>query len=141
MIDSRTMWRLIILSSIVVFSALAGCDEKVQAEKPEGLIEEAQMIEVLSDICKVEARYQRRLSLRGTNNTDLVLHNYNLIFEEHQVTLPQFKASYEYYEATPIKMQQLFDSVIVSLTKEEAVLREASNKIDSTHVVNSNYYE
>lgn len=99
-----------------------------QIEKPENLIPEPQMIEILADICKVEARFQRRLSIRGKDNSELVLHNYNVIFNDHNISLTQFKTSFEYYEESPSAMQQIYDSVIVVLTKEEAVIKEAEEE-------------
>lgn len=135
------MWKQIILSSIFLFTALAGCNKTASSPKPEQLIPEEEMVDLLADICKVEARFQRRLSLRGSNNEDLALHNYNLIFAAHEVSVSQFKESYEYYEESPGKMQVLFDSVIVTLTQQEVALRELSSKTDSTHQVNANYYE
>jgi hypothetical protein len=99
-----------------------------QIEEPKNLIPESQMIEVLTDICKVEARFQRRLSIRGKDNSELVLHNYSVIFNDHNVSLTQFKTSFEYYEESPNTMQQIYDSVIVKLTKEEAELKQAEQK-------------
>lgn len=112
----------------ILFSLTYSCNNDQNGQKPEDLIPEPQMIEVLADICKVEARFQRRLSIRGKDNSELVLQNYNAIFNAHKVTLPQFKDSYEYYEDSPKKMQELYDSVIVILKKEEAILKEAEKE-------------
>ena len=90
--------------------------------KPVDFIEEGDMVMILKDICKVEARFQRRLSIRGKNHSDLVFENYKLIFDEHNVSLDQFKTSYTYYQDSPEQMQNLYDSVIVILTKEQSVL-------------------
>lgn len=116
--------KLILFISVLLGTVLFSCNNDQSAEKPENLIPEPQMIEVLTDICKVEARFQRRLSVRGKDNSELVLQNYNVIFNAHNVTLPQFKTSFEYYENSPKKMQELYDSVIVILTKEEALLKK-----------------
>ncbi|MFT6324937.1 MAG: hypothetical protein ACJAWO_002506 [Halieaceae bacterium] len=90
--------------------------------KPVDLIEQEQMVLVLKDICKVEARFQRRLSLHGKSNSDLVFENYKLVFEAHNLDMDRFKTSYAYYQDSPDVMQQLYDSVIVVLTKEQSEL-------------------
>ncbi|UTW68100.1 DUF4296 domain-containing protein [bacterium SCSIO 12643] len=120
--------KLILFLGLLITSLISSCINDENNKKPEDLIPEPQMIEVLADICKVEARFQRRLSIRGKDNSELVLQNYNVIFNAHNVTLPQFKTSFEYYEDSPKKMQELYDSVIVILTKEEALLKEAEKQ-------------
>lgn len=117
--NSRHILFIGILFSLLITS----CDNDQDIQKPENLIPEPQMIEVLADVCKVEGRFQRRLSIRGKDNSELVLQNYSVIFNAHNVTLPQFKSSYEYYENSPEKMQELYDSVIVILKEEKAVLK------------------
>ncbi len=103
---------------------LFGCADEEVIPPPENLIDQDQMVEVLTDICKIEARFQRRLGTRGNNNSDLVYHNYNLIFDAHNIELTEFKTSYEYYQELPQQMQELYDSVIVHLTKEQSILEE-----------------
>lgn len=98
------------------------CHMEDSTPPPENLIPEGEMANILKDICKIEARFQRRLSIKSTTNSELVYHNYNVIFEEHEVTLTDFKNSYEYYSETPEKVKLIYDSVIVILTKEQSVL-------------------
>jgi hypothetical protein len=109
----------LIVSILVLISV--GCEEEVKT-LPANLISEDKMILVLKDICKTEARFQRRLSLHGKSNSELVFENYKLVFDANEVTLDQFKDSYSYYENTPGTMQQMYDSVIVILTKEQSEL-------------------
>ena len=109
-----------LLSTFILF----GCAEEELTTPPENLIVQESMVKVLTDICKVEARFQRRLGTRGNNNSELVYHNYNVIFDAHNIELNNFKSSYEYYQESPQKMQELYDSVIVHLTKEQTVLEE-----------------
>ena len=104
---------------------VASCAEEAGIPTPDHLIPKTEMVEILTDVCKVEARFQRRLSIRGKNNSELVLHNYKVIFTEHGVDLTQFKTSYEYYEESPEVMQDLYDSVIVKLNKEQTLLQES----------------
>lgn len=110
--------------------AVVSCaEEKIQP--PADLIGEGEMIMILKDISKVEARFQRRLSLHGKHNNDLVFENYKVVFDEYQVSLDQFKSSYTYYQDSPEVIQQMYDSVIVELTKEQSQLEaelEAENQ-------------
>ncbi len=115
--------RAIVIGLISSFT-LFGCAEEELTPPPENLITQDAMVEVLTDICKVEARFQRRLGTRGNNNSDLVYHNYNVIFDAHNIALTEFKTSYEYYQESPQKMQELYDSVIVHLTEEQSILEE-----------------
>ena len=91
---------------------------------PDDLIPETEMINVLTDVCKVEARFQRRITIKDLNNVDVVAHNYTIVFETHNISLQQFKDSYSYYETNPQKMQEIFDKVIIKLTEEESKLKE-----------------
>lgn len=126
--------RTIIFWSLLVGNLfLVSCVEEEKNIPPTDLIQKQKMTEILADISKVEARFQRRLSVRGSNNEDMVSHNYKLVFDKHEVTMEQFKSSFEYYEQSPLEMQILFDSVLVHLTEEQAVVETVyydSNKIE-----------
>ncbi len=94
---------------------------------PEGIIPVGEMVVVLKDISLVEARFQRRLGIPGINHGDLVFENYKVVFDSHNVTLNEFKTSYEYYSMEPEKMRLMYDSVIVLLSKEESELKGTSD--------------
>ncbi|MGB0805729.1 MAG: DUF4296 domain-containing protein [Salibacteraceae bacterium] len=116
----------------IVFIGLSfiyiSCAES-ERPSPQNLIEKGQMVTILKDISKIEARFQRRLSLKGIHSNDLVFENYKLVFDENQVTMEQFKKSYSYYQESPEEMQQLYDSVIIELTKEKGQLELEEGKI------------
>lgn len=114
------MWKIMnIILLIFLMGFCVSCEEE-QKPAPENLIQEGEMIMILKDISKIEARFQRRLSLHGKNNADLVFENYKVVFDDYNVTIDQFKTSYTYYQDSPELMTQLFDSVIVELTKEQS---------------------
>ena len=102
---------------LVLLTVSCATEERTQ---PENLLTESEMIDVLAEICKVEARFQRRLSIRNTTNAELVFHNYQVVFKQFDISLDEFKDSYQYYEESPEDMQNIYDSVIVELTKQEA---------------------
>lgn len=112
------------LTVLIFLFTLASCSEEKKYPKPKNLIEEPQMVEVLADICKVEARFQRRLTIENIKVNEMVEHNYRVVFEQHHIHLMQFKNSYAYYENEPIKLQQIYDSVIVKLTTEQSQLKK-----------------
>lgn len=114
--------------SILIVFALMSCGETPQQVPFKDFIAQPQMTEILTSICKVEARYQRRFSGLGKNNAELVLENYKLVFDEHQVSLTQFKNSYAYYAENPTMMQEIYDSVIVKLSLEQSVLQKKADK-------------
>ncbi len=103
------------------------CAPEGQA-KPEGLIPEGEMVMVLKDISLVEARFQRRLSMPGIHPNELVFENYKMVFDSHNIDIEQFKKSYSYYEENPEIMRNMYDSVIIVLTKEESALKETTEK-------------
>jgi len=121
-------WKWIAVVFLVVIGT--GCTEEDTISKPDNFIEEPQMVDILADICKVEARYQRRLTIQNINISELTEHNYNLVFKNHDITLVQFKDSYQYYEEYPVQMQQIYDSVIVHLTEEQALLNEKNKETE-----------
>lgn len=109
----------IYLISLFLVFVTTSCASEKGPLPPENLLSESKMIDVLTEICKVEARFQRRLSIRHTTNSELVLHNYNIVFEEQNVSIESFKNSYQYYEESAETMQHMYDSVIVRLTQQE----------------------
>ena len=110
------------ISWVFLFLAFAGCSE--QASIPDEIIQPPEVVDILTDVCKVEARYQRRLTIGTINNLDLVAHNYQVVFENHQITMEEFTESYSYYSNTPELLQEIYDSVIVQLTQEQALLEQ-----------------
>lgn len=111
--------------AIILMVMALGCGEvKPTNPPPANLIGTVQMEEILRDMCKIEARFQRRLSLKNTKHLDMALANYASVFNKHHITEEDFKASYNYYSEHPDQMQALYDSVIVNLTKEQAELKQ-----------------
>ena len=112
--------QLTYIIGFVLILVFASCGSEDKRSQPENLLSEGKMTEVLTEICKVEARFQRRLSIKNTTNAELVFHNYQVVFKEKGISLQEFKESYQYYEESPETMQNIYDSVIVTLTKQEA---------------------
>ena len=108
---------------LILVLFVTNCTPKEERPKPENLVSESTMIDMLTEICKVEARFQRRLSIKNGSNAQLVFHNYQVVFKEFNVDMDEFKTSYLYYEDSPEDMQNIYDSVIVRLTQQEAIYK------------------
>tara|TARA_R110002050_G_scaffold221441_1_gene357330 strand:- start:128980 stop:129375 length:396 start_codon:yes stop_codon:yes gene_type:complete len=124
--------KILIWAVLIIGLSLTSCGQEETKPAPDNLIDKQVMTEILADISKVEARFQRRLSVRGSNNDKMLSHNYEVVFEKYGVTMDQFKSSFEYYEQSPLEMQIMFDSVLVHLTEEQAVVE--SIYYDSTKI-------
>lgn len=112
----------------ILFALTVCCGETEQvAPPPANLISTKEMEVILRDMCKIEARFQRRLSSKNTKHIDMALANYASVFAKHGITEDQFKTSYNYYSDHPDVMQTMYDSVIVNLTKEQAELKKVQN--------------
>lgn len=112
---------------LLVTFAVSGCKES-EVIPPDDLIGKEQMIEILVDVCKIEARFQRRMSLNGRSPLEISTSNYAMVLDSHNVSLNQFRSSYEYYEHDPEQMREFFDEVIIVLKKEQSLLLEGNQK-------------
>ena len=121
LVNMNGLLKIVAFVFCVLFSV--SCVEET-VSKPKNLINQEKMILVLTDVCKTEARFQRRLSAHGKSHNEIVFENYKLVFDEYDLTIGEFKDSYTYYEKDPELMQQLYDSVIVILTKEQSELEK-----------------
>lgn len=101
------------------------CSTQEDRPQPVNLLTESEMTDVLAEICKVEARFQRRLSIRNTTNAELVFHNYQIVFKQYEISEEEFKDSYQYYEESPEDLQNIYDSVLVKLTEQEAIYKSS----------------
>ena len=108
--------------------SVVSCHNEDEVVAPDNLISELEMTNILTDVCKVEARFQRRITIKEVNNVDLAAHNYTIVFENHNISMQQFKDSYAYYQTNPQKMHEIFDQVIIKLTEEESKLKESEGE-------------
>lgn len=93
---------------------------------PADVIPEEKMTTILAQICLVEARFQRRLTIKGASNEEMALENYVGIFNENDITSEEFKTSYNYYTEHPEILEKIYDQVIILLTEQQSVIKSDS---------------
>lgn len=110
------MKKLLIIFLFIVF-ALESCD-KTPFEKPNPLIKEKQMIDMLVDVHLADAAFtiMRNDSLViKSSSTDF----YYSVLEKYQVPDSIFEKSFVYYASNPKKFEKMYREVMNKLSKME----------------------
>jgi hypothetical protein len=97
--------KLFLLSIIMV--AFAACQDIEKSEKPENLISEDKMVDIITEISLMQSA--RNFSKRIFENTGIEGKEY--IFEKYDVDSVQFKHSNDYYADNYEIYQRIYDSV------------------------------
>jgi hypothetical protein len=121
----------ILLISIALFSCKSGTD------KPDNLIEEKEMVMILTDMTLLEATYNTRL-IRVSDKKELMIKYSEEILRKHQVSKERFDLSYEYYIDEPEKFEAILELIFEELNKletEASKYNEMDIENDSTKVV------
>ncbi|WP_157447097.1 DUF4296 domain-containing protein [Cytophaga aurantiaca] len=110
-------FKLIILLG---FTVLFSCSSETELDvKPDDLISEEKMIDVLIDVHITESA----LSLQNFNrDSSMKLFAYYKedLFKEHKITEKQFQNSYDYYAKHSKEFDHMYEIVIDSLKVKEA---------------------
>jgi hypothetical protein len=116
------MKRYIILFSVIVFF-ISACshskDKPVSMDKPEGLIPQEKMIQILTDIHIAEALIVQ-VQGRGQDVNSATGHYYTTILKKHQITRTNFSQSIEYYSYNTKQISEIYTEVITNLSKIQA---------------------
>jgi hypothetical protein len=130
------MQRFFILSLLFLFSCSRHTKNVVQ--QPDDLIPQNKMVQVLADVHLLEATLSVRSPIPSGRNRHLppefshdsvgpvsmepqkkdTLPYYN-IFEHYKITSRQYESSMAWYTANPEKLNDLYDLVIIELTKRQ----------------------
>ena len=106
---------LFLLTIVVV-----GCDEPIMP-KPEHLIKEKQMIDMLVDIHLAEATYNKfRYDSIMKNNSSTNF--YYSVLNKYQVPDSVFEQSYVYYASVPKDFEKMYRKVMNKLSEKEQEL-------------------
>ena len=106
---------LLILS--LIFFAFVSCD-KLPVEKPDNLIREKKMINMLVDMHIAEATFNhiRHDSIIGKN---LSANFYYSILEKYEVPDSVFEKSFVFYASTPREFEKMYRKVMNQLSEVE----------------------
>ena len=101
---------------------LTACGAKDTVVPPETLLNETQMIDILTDVQLIEGELNFRRSegedIQGRNNL-----YYNQLFEHYGITDSIFNENLRYYTEKPAILERITDSVYKRLVKEQEKLK------------------
>ena len=89
---------------------------EIQDKKPENILSEEVMAEVMVDIQLLEATYNSRL-LNLTDRKERMDRYYAEIFEHHGVSEETFDESFTYYQDYPEELELIYEKVFENLEK------------------------
>lgn len=88
---------------------------------PENVIPKEKFMEILYDTEIIDALRSQYL---GQNDSIDVMsfERYNLVFQQHKISQPEFQNSFEFYQTKPQIMLEISDSIIARLIREEEIV-------------------
>ncbi len=104
------------------------CKNELKEEASPLRLTEAQMIRLLKDVQLAEAslNFQRNLGKNTEDQKDLY---FDLVFKQNGLTPAILEENLVFYNRTPENLERIYDSVIVSLKREQDSLK-LDNKPD-----------
>ena len=118
---------------LVIAMVLTSCAEKLM-DKPENLIPEAKMVEILNDLAIVNAaRVTNVQVLRDNNITPM-----QYIFDKYSIDSLQFVESDRYYASIPELHEKIYVAVEEKLKTEKERLTENKKVRDSLAQIEKN---
>jgi len=110
------MKKLVTILLLLVF-VITSCDDSV-VPKPENLIKEKQMIDMLVDIHLAEATFTRfRYDSTMTNNSSANF--YYSVLDKYHVPDSVFEQSFVYYASVPKNFEKMYQKVMSHLSEME----------------------
>ncbi len=97
--------------NFIVISLLVSCAQKL-IEKPENLIDEGKMENILYDLAIMNAAKNTNIDVLKRNNIKVM----DYLYVKYEIDSLQFVKSNEYYAAIPIKYQEMYKNVEARLT-------------------------
>ncbi|WP_338874525.1 DUF4296 domain-containing protein [Spirosoma sp. SC4-14] len=96
---------------------LPGCQAQ-QDERPDNLIPEDRMADILTEVHKAETKVSR-LGLRSLDSSNIAYkHLERQIFVKFKVDTAAYTKSYVYYSSHPREMESIYKQVVEKLKKE-----------------------
>lgn len=91
---------------------------------PEEILQEKQMVEVMTDVQLLESASQKGLLKTDSISNDAAGIQYAAIFRFHNTTEKQFRESYDFYQEHPKLLEEIYDKVLNELSKQQAELKK-----------------
>ena len=119
--------RNLIAATLVVFMGCAPepVDRDPQMLPPEGVLDRAEFVRVLTEIQMVEAVSDLR-SYRNDNEKQRLAEAYNDVWQRTGVSAETFEASYEWWWAQPAAMKAMLRDVVDALKEMESDAKRAA---------------
>lgn len=120
------MNKLVVILSFL-FVVISACD-KLPIEKPEYLLTEKQMIEMLVDIHIAEATYVQMAHDSIIRNSSAVNFYYSIL-DKYQVPDSVFEKSFIFYASTPKQFEEMYKDVMSKLSEKEQEFSGRKNEL------------
>lgn len=118
------MTNILKINLFFCFVLVLSCTNSNEQAKKQ--VPEDKMVSILSDIHVLEAKLEGD-NMPQDSLASYLKYYYSSIFEEHGVEEEKFKATLDYYEHHPTKMDELYEKVVGELSKREADLQGADS--------------
>jgi len=109
------MKRLTLIS--LLFVLVVACGHKDKSFKPERLLSEQEMVDIMTDVQILESDMNYRKS-KGENIEGMAQSYYDQLFEHYSITDSVFQQNIRYYTERPPVLERIMDSVVGRLTRE-----------------------
>lgn len=111
---------------LITILSLYSCDKKSQAVKPQHLIDEQTMMEILYDLNILQSIKNNDFKLITEHNLDPE----QFIYKKYQIDSLQLAESHKYYVADIDHYEHMINQIIARIEKEQETLpKEAKNRI------------
>lgn len=107
-----------VFSIILFFTVISCSNQNNQETRPENLISEKQMVNILKDIQIAEA-HTKLSKLHRDSIQKLNLALYNSILIKNNLDSNQFISSYKFYVNKPKALNKIYENVLEALLKED----------------------
>ena len=115
---------------IALLIGITSCSARVErAERPDNLIQKKEMVEIITELVKLEAHLQASYPSVAEYNK-VMLNSGNKLFEKFGISHDQFEASIDYYGSRQDKMKEIYNEALDKLNSELGEL-EALQESDS----------
>lgn len=113
---------LLVIGSFIFLLACAEKERKVVVNKPDRLLTQEQLIEVMVDFRIAEASI-RHIAGKGENTKKITPYYYKPMLQKHNITIEEYGANLEYYSHDPDKMDQIYAEVVNRLSELQTEVR------------------